>query len=109
MRIGGESLYRFVPDLRVSPWVGLGAGYAKYSVTSPPATLTTNGTTVTVAGLGWRVPALDLVLQAGGDFRLLSMLSVGPYVTFLTGIRPGGQPQGNVPALEAGLRLVVAP
>jgi hypothetical protein len=75
VQLGLEAIYRFMPESKFAPWVGLGAGYEWWTADY----FTSN------AGLGATVSGFQGLLQAGGDVRVGPQLALGPFLEVATG------------------------
>lgn len=76
MRFGVEFLFSFLPDGKVMPWAGVGAGYEISSLTAKVAS-----TRATLTVQGWEF----FNVQLGVDFKLSPLFALGPYVAFSLG------------------------
>jgi len=76
-RVGLQGIYTFSPLSKLAPWVGLGLGYewTRYADAKLPS-----GDETEVGLRGF-----EALLQVGGDYRVTSRLTVGPYATFSVG------------------------
>src|SRR5262249_38886165 len=71
-----DAHYHFMPEATFDPYVGLGIGY---EIASANATL--GGTSAGGSFSGFQF----FNLQAGGDYKLMPNLGVGPFVIFSLG------------------------
>ena len=79
LRGGLLAQYHFLPDRKVDPWIGYGIGYEHTGVTpSNPPSYSVGGT---FSLAGWDYAHL----MAGADFRLGTLLGVGPFADFSLG------------------------
>jgi hypothetical protein len=69
VQVGLEGSYRFTPDAKFAPWVGLGGGYEWWRADY----FTQN------AGLGGTVRGFQGFVHGGGDVRVGPQLVVGPF------------------------------
>jgi outer membrane protein W len=77
MRFGVTLAYHAAPFKTVDPWVGLGVGYERLTVSSSSAPFGEFSTSFS----GFEFAAL----QGGVDFKLTSRFAVGPFATFTVG------------------------
>jgi opacity protein-like surface antigen len=76
MRFGVNLAYHTAPFAKVDPWVGLGVGYERFSLSAGSGDITLDTT-----ASGFEFAAL----QAGVDFKLNEHFAVGPFATFTVG------------------------
>jgi outer membrane protein W len=75
-----NALYRFMPEQRFAPFVGVGAGYEWYSAKGTGNIGGfTGSTSTTVRGFEF------LNLQGGADYRLSGNSVIGPFASFSLG------------------------
>jgi outer membrane protein W len=79
LRLGVESAYKFQPKAAFAPWIGLGFGYEWAEI----GFNVTDGTNTGDASE--TLKGFDLMLQAGGDYRVSPSFTVGPFVAFTFG------------------------
>ena len=99
LRAGAEVMVRPLPEGRVSPWVGVGAGYVSYNATGE-IRQSQLGLNVLVAPVAFSTHAIEAMIQGGVDAHIGAVVLVGPYCALFTA--KGG-------ALEGGIRLTFAP
>jgi opacity protein-like surface antigen len=73
IRLGVEGIYNFNLDTPLTPWVGLGTGYEWMSIS-----LSSGGQSGSASARGFEF----VTLHAGGDYRLMPQLALGPFVSF---------------------------
>ena len=71
-RLGAEVQYHLLPDLSLDPWIGGGIGYEWLGIDGPTSGVGTSG---------WEF----LNLQGGLDYRLSTLIHVGPFAAFSLG------------------------
>jgi hypothetical protein len=75
IQIGAQVLYYLMPDSPVDPWIGIGVGYEFLNYVDSGGGIT---------DYSWN--GIDfLTLQAGGDFKAMASLGLGPFVAFSFG------------------------
>jgi outer membrane protein W len=79
IRLGLDVLYRFVPEQRFAPFVGVGAGYEWFRLQGATGILGGLSGSSTVSGFEF------LNVQAGGDYRLSGNSVIGPFASFSLG------------------------
>ena len=79
IRLGLDVLYRFVPEQRFAPFVGVGAGYEWFHFQGGTSLLGGVTASSTVSGIEF------VNLQAGADYRLSGNSVVGPFASFSLG------------------------
>jgi len=112
LRFGGEVHWHPLGNAPIDPWIGLGSGYEKLTVS------VTGDATGTFDVSGWEFANLQL----GLDFALGSVVKIGPWVSFSVGQYSSGSVSGggnfsggDIPNktvhewLMGGVRLVVIP
>lgn len=72
VRVGVEGIYNFNLDFALTPWVGVGAGYEWFHISSSG-----NGQSAAITARGFEL----VTVQAGGDVRVAPGFAVGPYVS----------------------------
>ena len=75
VQLGVEAIYRFMPESKLAPWVGLAGGYEWWTADY----FTSN------AGIGASLGGFQGLLQAGGDVRVAPQVVLGPFVEVSTG------------------------
>jgi len=109
LRVGGQVHWHPLGSASIDPWIGIGSGYEKLSVSSSSGTATLSG---------WEFANLQL----GVDFALGSLFRIGPWVSFSIGqygSASGSTSGGGVTIdlqnktihqwLMGGVRLVILP
>ncbi len=76
VRVGVEAMYAFLPDRFLNPWVSLGTGWQWTTLKISTGTDSAN-----VTFSGWEY----FNVQAGLDFNLSPMFSVGPWLGYFGG------------------------
>jgi hypothetical protein len=71
IQFGAEAHYHFLPGGFIDPWVGLGLGYEFANISASAGTQSESSS---FGGFQF------LNVQAGGDFKLLPALGIGPFV-----------------------------
>lgn len=71
IRVGVEGRLHLIPDQLFSPWISLGVGYEWFTLDSSSGSRSTSATFS-----GWEF----MNLEAGGDFRVATVFTVGPFL-----------------------------
>jgi PEGA domain len=85
LRFGGEIHWHPLGNAPVDPWIGLGSGYEKMSIS------VSGDTTGTFDVSGWEFGNLQL----GLDFAIGSVVKIGPWVSFSIGQYSSGSISGG--------------
>src|ERR1700694_5608823 len=85
-----ESRYDVLPEARIVPWVGVGAGLGWTRVSSSDFPLVQGNTTIIVPGVTATESQFNFTLQAGGDVRVSGWFATGPYVAVTQATRQSG-------------------
>lgn len=109
LRVGGQVHWHPLGSASLDPWIGIGSGYEKVSISSSSGTASLSG---------WEFGNLQL----GLDFALGSLLRIGPWVSFSIGqygSASGSTSGGGVSVdlqnktihewIMGGVRLVILP
>jgi hypothetical protein len=79
-RLGAEILYDILPEARIVPWVGVGAGLGWTRVSSSDFPVVQGNTTIIVSGVTTTEGQFNFTLQAGGHVRVSGRFAIGPYI-----------------------------
>ena len=79
VRVGVEGIYRFLPDLALAPWVGLGLGYEWLNTSASSNAFGGIRASHTYRGIEL------LTLQAGGEYRAGRSWLLGPFASYSLG------------------------
>ena len=109
LRFGGQVHWHLLGNASTDPWIGLGSGYERVSVSSDAGTATLSG---------WEFANI----QAGLDFALGSAVKLGPWVSFSLGQYSSASSSGSGGGISidlqnktlhewitGGIRLVILP
>jgi outer membrane protein W len=76
IEFGVDAHYHFLPDATFDPWAGIGLGYEWMNTSA----------TVMGRSIGGQYSGFQFVnIQAGGDYKVMPNLGIGPFVMFSLG------------------------
>jgi outer membrane protein W len=77
LMFGAQFHYHFMPDQTIDPWAGVGLGYEIVNTSFDDYTLGSTGS----GSYG----GFQFVFQAGGDYKVMPNLGIGPFLMFSLG------------------------